>query len=151
MDGRLLTGDLSSVSQEISVGALCYTLLDHLNNVYVSSSLMLSSTSLPVEPAPAIRTCIWWYFLLFLCVGCTEHWGSPSRGDWLLQREWFPWLGGVWLWLCTVQHPILLQCPCPETEPQWEESHHKPVSDARSCQAIGPEPKSFSYFCCSVR
>lgn len=48
-DGRLLTGDLSSVSQEIPIGALCYTLgpgtLDHLNNVYVSSSLMLLSTS----------------------------------------------------------------------------------------------------------
>lgn len=93
---------------------------------------------------------LWWSGLL-PCTGCTEHRGSSSRSDRFLQRKRLPRLSCIRLWLCPVQHPLLFQCPCPKTEPEWEKSHHKPISDARGCQAAGPEPKPLPYLCCSVR
>ena len=92
-----------------------------------------------------------WRSGLLTCTGCAEHRGSSSRSDRFLQRKRLPRLSCIRLWLCPVQHPLLFQCPCPKTEPEWEKSHHKPISDARGCQAAGPEPKPLPYLCCSVR
>lgn len=92
-----------------------------------------------------------WSSVLLACTGCTEHRGPSSRSHWFLQRKRLSWFGCVRLWLRAVQHPLLFQCPCPKTEPEWEKSHHKPIPDAWSGQAAGPEPKPLPYLCRSVR
>lgn len=89
-------------------------------------------------------TGLWWGALL-TCTGCTGlHWGPSSRSDRFLQRKRLPWLSCIRLWLCSVQH-LLLQCPRPKTEPEWEGVSPRVIPDAWGCQAAGPEPKPLPY------
>lgn len=141
---------------EILIWAMCLILyygsfdclaLSHIFRIW---QLQILCKYVCILSARCRGTGLWWGALL-TCTGCTEHWGPSSRSDRFLQRKRLPWLGCIRLWLCSVQHPLLLQCPRPKTEPEWEESHHEPVPDAWGCQAAGPEPKPLPYLCRSVR